>query len=137
MPSTTDHRAQAVTNEQAHAAVQRSPVDLFDWEITTLFYTAVHEIRAFLSRKDAVHRGGRLHYGDFDKLLRRYGEGTVADNFDQLKDWSQQARYSCKGQTWCQNKLSVAEQALRRIQARLATLHVALDAQGVPPDGPP
>lgn len=137
MPSPSEHQAQAAKNEQAHDAIRRSQHDLPDWEITTTFYTAVHEIRAFLNRKEPRYRREKLHYSDYDKILRSqaYGEEDLADTFEQLKGWSQASRYQCKTVAWNTGKIDVSRDALARIRRRLTRLHQQLDEANVPSEG--
>lgn len=134
MPSSADHKRQAVDNQTAYTVIYGRGLgpDLPDWEITTTFYTAVHEIRCYFSRRDVVLTKRDLFYDDFDSILRGYGEDDLADTFDQLKKFARGARYWCMGTVWCRDKAGPARDALGQIQRRLRALHVQLDQQGVP-----
>ena len=101
-----------------------------------MFYTAVHLIRSFLSRKSADYRSEYFHYDDFETALEDLEEPQIATNFEQLKDFSQRARYDCKGEAWCSAKLPAAGLALVNIKNRIVTLQRQMDAENVPPDGP-
>jgi hypothetical protein len=91
-PSVDEHRKRALDNELLAKGDCLPP----EWEVTVLFYAAVHWVRAFLKYQGLAqsftshrHVWGLLNSteaGVDDKALEAYGE---------LKDLSEQARYRC------------------------------------------
>ena len=58
MPSRADHLAQAEKNERLPQAIAEPgalPERATDWEVTTLFYSALHLVDAYLDQSQGVH----------------------------------------------------------------------------------
>ena len=90
MPSKTDHQRQAESNEAFYADVRGDLGSYQDWQVTSLFYAALHYVDAYLATKD-VHP--KLHkdrdwYVSSEAQLRH-----ISIDYLTLKDRSMEARY--------------------------------------------
>lgn len=135
MPSSTEHKGQAVTNQTARDVLHGSQSSVSDWEITTNFYAAIHLIRSYLSRKDAAYRRRNFTYEEIPSALTKTGASELIDLFRTMKSACHDARYDCIGEAICAGKLPTVQTALFRIQQKINALHAQMDADGVPPDG--
>jgi hypothetical protein len=90
MPTEAEHIAKAESNEGLFQELVTSGRHV-DWQVTVLFYAALHYVDAWLSRS-AIHphtHVERRHFVRKDRALHRlYG------HYSRLDDRSQDARYT-------------------------------------------
>ena len=125
MPSASDHEQQAARNEKFYKDTLGGADTQFpDWAMTVLFYTAVHDVQAFLQRKRAdlrargVPRLPRRHH-DRQALLHNFWP-TLELCYTNLKDWSEDARYDCG--KFSKAQLQLAERELRNLRNEIKRL---------------
>lgn len=90
MPSEAEHIAKAEQNEALFAELGASG-GYVDWQVTVLFYAALHYVDAWLSRS-AIHphtHTERRHLVRKDRVLHR-----VYGHYSRLDDRSRDARYT-------------------------------------------
>ena len=94
MPSMAGHLAQADKNERLSRAIGESGTfaeGATDWEVTLLFYSALHLVDAFLGQSQGIHpfsHRNREWYVSNVTQLRR-----IARNYMDLHERSLDARY--------------------------------------------
>src|SRR5437660_26588 len=93
MASTAQHVDQAERNERLYRLLQQDQAGWTDWQITALFYSAVHYVDAYLvsigEPEPRSHEARALAIARI-QLLRQ----SVAIHFTALKDFSRDARYN-------------------------------------------
>jgi hypothetical protein len=125
MPSRSDHQTKAQHNETFKKSISEG---FSDWEITTLFYAALHHIRAYLSSVDKKWTPLNLDYHTIGQELERLARadpsrfGVIATGFAVLKNYSQEARYQCLLERHYLDRLTESEVHLRRIREALQKL---------------
>ena len=94
MPSQSLHEEQGRHNE----ALRKSLPDTHpDWEITVMFYAALHYLRAALATRGDRYTGRDLRYDLLTVWLEVEGMGALSEPFDTLWTLSYKTRYECKG----------------------------------------
>ena len=94
MPSRANHLAQADSNERLSRAIAESgvfPERATDWEVTMLFYSALHLVDAFLDQAQGIHpvsHRNREWYVSNSTQLR-----PIVRNYIDLYERSLDARY--------------------------------------------
>ena len=87
MPTVQEHRLQAERNEELVAAITTLPERFPEWEVTALFYSALHYVDAFL-----VAQG--LNPGNHHRRSTLAGELTnIGTEYQDLFELSMDARY--------------------------------------------
>jgi len=119
MASKSAHLEQAGHNEALRSSI---PDTHPDWEITTIFYTALHYLRAHLAGLGARYTGNDLRYDLLSHFLRLEGLSELVRPFDLLRDLSYETRYGCRTMGWNYSQMTDAERALERIKKRLLEL---------------
>lgn len=128
-PSPQDHRNQARTNERFYQALGDRNAQYPQWAMVALFYTALHEVQAFLiahgqrpdshRERKAVLRRNRFQLGN-----------DIGRHYRQLRQWSEDARYRLWQPTSAD--LQQAEQRLAAIRGEVARL-ISSQRQLLPP----
>lgn len=122
MPSAPKHQQQAADNEDFYRRVLGgASASRTDWAMTTIFYTAVHEVQALIVRKGwRVRDHGQLRVPKTHeqrlRAIHRYCRQLEGD-YRNLKTWSEGARYDC--QTYSQTDLQAAEQVLASLRGKI------------------
>lgn len=92
MPSTTEHLTQAGHNEKLLSKLRGGEFD--DWEVTVMFYIALHYVDAYLAKVHKIDDPG-----DHSERERYVSEKnhtrTLYGNYMRLKSRSVQARHYC------------------------------------------
>jgi len=90
MPSKTRHRQQALHNYAVYEYLNASPQATTDWQITVLFYAALHYVDAYLANIDVHPRS----HEDRDAYVSVLADlRHVASSYLQLRDRTMDARY--------------------------------------------
>lgn len=94
MPSEARHIEQADRNEQCSESLSRlNPTRFTEWEVTTLFYSALHYLEAYLARNGIEYRHPKKHSERKDELAKHPELDSIATNYLSLHDYSENARY--------------------------------------------
>jgi HEPN domain-containing protein len=97
------HRAKATHNIDVASAIAKLPHDARDWQVTALFYAAVHLIQAYFaaigSSYPQTHQD-RDHAIIQDRRLRK-----IYNDYRELKQAAVASRYLC----WPVNDFDVSE----------------------------
>lgn len=89
MPVESAHVGQAEHNLKCFDSLDKKVFS--DWAATTLFYSAIHYVDAYLARVLSVHPGG---HGDRDTYVNRMADlSKVRSDYRELKDYCHNARY--------------------------------------------
>ena len=90
MPFKAQHLAKAQDNEAFYGAVRGNLASYEGWQVTTIFYAALHYIDAYLARMNR-HPHGHL---ERDALVARESNlRRISTDYFELKDRSIDARY--------------------------------------------
>jgi hypothetical protein len=115
MASAERHREWAQRNEQFYSAIGGADGEWPDWAITALFYTALHEIAAFLRTHGQPAHSHKAIRG----ALRANPAWTdIAAIYEQLQTWSETSRYHCI--ILEPHKIKLAENLLAQLREKLA-----------------
>jgi hypothetical protein len=90
MPTVDDSIAQAAAN--ATAAHLLAEAQIFDWAITALFYSALHEVQAYLAGlgpPPTTHRHREALIRESPQLA------SIENPYAALRVFSENARYEC------------------------------------------
>ena len=87
MPTTQQHLDWAERNERFAESISALPVRFPDWEITTLFYSALHYIDALLATRSEFPKS---HKRRLDAIALMPG---LKDDYSSLYERSMDARY--------------------------------------------
>jgi len=94
MASQAKHVEQADRNFQCSEALANlNPVRFTDWEVTTLFYSALHYVEAYLAGSGIDYPHPKKHSQRKDELANRSALDSIALNDRSLHDYSENARY--------------------------------------------
>jgi len=104
-----EHNRVAQHNEKANRYVQVKP-EFVDWDVTTLFYSALHYADAILSR--TYNAPDFNNHDDRESFMRRNNIPFYSP-YRQLREASQKARYDCE------NYNSFNEKELKRLRSDL------------------
>ena len=120
MASAKEHRAWAKRTEAFYNSLGGAQAKDAEWAMTALFYTALHEIQAFLvSRASTLSAAGiAVPWGHKERrevLSQRYGK--LAPLYDRFLDLDRQGRYDCIVPT--EDDLKDAEKLLQRIRTQI------------------
>ena len=95
MPSRDQHLEQARHNEQFLDSFDLGRTPFLGWVVTATFYTALHYLRALMSRHGYTNVS---NYGDMDVAFARLSilkrRPDINDDYRSLKDDSWSARYN-------------------------------------------
>jgi hypothetical protein len=95
MPTKDEHLRQARHNEAFLGTFDLAQSVYLDWAATAAFYSALHYLRALMSRLNYTNISG---YGDMDRAFERLAilkrNPGIHDSYRQLKDDSRSARYN-------------------------------------------
>lgn len=112
MPDTSQHRDQSLRNKRVYRDRLDGPEAQYsEWAVTTLFYTALHDMDAYL-----YQLAGRVDPGnhrDRDSLVRTHCR-RAWPTYKKLKDASEQGRYRCRRFTKAEIE-RYEEDALRKL----------------------
>jgi hypothetical protein len=98
MPSVYQHLRQAVHNERFFGSVKALQPDSTDWAVTALFYTTLHLVTAVLHRLGCSDADVNRHAKRKNELAHKLpNEGQLYDDYRDLQDDSEGARYRCVG----------------------------------------
>jgi hypothetical protein len=94
MPDEDSHLQQAHRNEQCYQALTSiNPSRFADWEVTTLFYSALHYTEALCARYGSDYPHPTSH-SERKKELANQVDLDTFDNYCSLHDHSEEARYN-------------------------------------------
>lgn len=91
MPLVAEHLKQAQHNEAFVNIFDTASSPYLDWALIGIFYSSVHYIEAFLATKNKHTR----YHTSRDNYVEVY-LGNIYEDYRELKDYSEDARYSCK-----------------------------------------
>lgn len=92
MPGATEHLIQAKHNEKLLAKLGGGEFD--DWEVTLMFYIALHYVDAYLAKVHKIDDPG--DHAERDRLVAEKNHTrTLYGTYMRLKSRSVQARYYC------------------------------------------
>lgn len=93
MASRNDHIEQAEKNERLYGLLQADQNDWTDWQITALFYAALHYVDAYLI--DHCLPEPKSHLAQSEAIANEsFLRTQVGMQFATLKDYSRDARYN-------------------------------------------
>ncbi len=96
MPGFRAHKRKASENEAFVEVLRRAGGRHRDWMVTGLFYSALHHISALLHHRGCGDGDLKPHSERTRQLWKRLPtESQVFDDYRQLKDDSEGARYEC------------------------------------------
>lgn len=87
MPGEQEHLVQARRNEEFLLLIRELPVRYAEWEVTTLFYSALHYVDAFLA---TLNEHPRSHRARIDRVR---SATSLRDEYRNLYNASMEARY--------------------------------------------
>jgi len=116
------HLEQARHNEVLRSSI---PDTHPDWELTVIFYSALHYVRSFLSGRSVGYSADDLRYDMLGHFLKLEREPQIAHNFDILRNLSYDSRYKCRSMSWAFQQMTVAERALKALKTRVGELGVS------------
>jgi hypothetical protein len=119
MPTPSEHREWASRNERFAESLSGS--EWSDWEMTALFYAAVHEVAAFIqARKPELAAHGipfpTKHGPIIDVLTKHYP--SIALPYDSIMDRGWKSRYRCK--EYSDTDLKLARVQLQNLRDEIA-----------------
>jgi hypothetical protein len=91
-----------------------------DWRITLCMYTALHAIRALISRERYGYAGDDFNYESIPRVLQTEinpPQFDLATDFVALKKLAHKARYQCKSAKWLADNEPVAKKQLANVLA--------------------
>ena len=94
MASESGHLEQADRNERCSEALSGlNPTRFTEWEVTTLFYSALHYLEAYLARNGIDYRHPKKHSQRKNELANHAELDSIVMNYLSLQDYSENARY--------------------------------------------
>ena len=94
MPSESQHLSQADRNEDCFQSLTGlDPSRFTDWEVVTLFYSALHYVEAYLARNGVIHPHPKRHAHREEEMVRHAELDAITENYLSLRNYSQDARY--------------------------------------------
>ena len=97
MPGTQDHRLKAAENEAFAGGVASNGAAHLDWAVTGYFYAALHHVTALLHSLGCQDGDLRTHARRQRQIATRLpAEQQLYDDYRQLQDDSEAARYDCR-----------------------------------------
>ena len=94
MPSESQHLQQADRNESCFQSLSGlNPSRFTEWEVITLFYSALHYVEAYLARNGHMFPHPKKHAERTSELLRHPDLDPIVENYLSLHDYSENARY--------------------------------------------
>ena len=94
MPLESQHIDQAERNESCFQSMSGlNPRQFTDWEVITLFYSALHYVEAYLARNGIDHPHSKKHAHRETEMLKHADLDVIVMNYLSLHDYSQNARY--------------------------------------------
>lgn len=112
------HLDKAATNERLSLELNQLEEQYFEWQIITLFYSAVHLVQAYLRARTTEYP---QTHEERDRLIRNTAElRAIYQPYQELKRLAVTARYACLPT----NKFDVdgARTQLKIVQAHIAKL---------------
>ena len=94
MPSRVNHLAQADKNERLSRGIAESgtfPEGATDWEVTMIFYSALHLVDAFLDQSQGIHPVSHRNRGWYISNVTQLQ--PIVRNYIDLYERSVDARY--------------------------------------------
>ena len=123
MPSADRHREWAKRNRDVYDHIGGAASYWGDWAITLLFYSAVHEISAFLTEhvSDLQAAGFQAPTNHKErKLILRTLWPSLAMLYEPLEQRSWGARYHCR--VFAETEIKLGEGLLKKLQAEIKSL---------------
>ena len=115
MPDLNQHLSLAESNERFAESIAALPTRFPDWEITALFYSALHYVDAFLSTQN-------IHPRNHDSRIRSIRSFIRAwDDYRDLYNLSLDTRYNMASFTPAYAD-SVKTRAFRRVKEEILAL---------------
>lgn len=116
--SRQEHLARADHNRALVGDLNHLPGRYEDWQVTSLFYAAVHLVQAYFSAKTNHYPGS---HEAREELVRQDSKlRTIYRDYRELKHLSISSRYTCTAIT--ARDVSAADARLRAIQAHIQQL---------------
>ena len=121
MPPKDDHLAQALKNERlsGHIRALESDENFADWQVTTLFYSALHLVDAFLG--DTLNRHPESHRDRGQFVVKLADLKPIAGQYLNLESRSRDARYGLIPITSTQAK-QISQSNFQPIKSRILSL---------------
>ena len=95
MPAESQHLNQADRNESCFQSLSRlGPSRFTEWEVITLFYSALHHIEAYLARNGIDFPHPLKHAERRSEMVRHPDLDPILENYFSLHDYSEDARYN-------------------------------------------
>jgi len=97
MPSRQDHACKATENEAFAGGVVSNGAAHLDWAVTGYFYAALHHVTALLHSLGCQDADLKTHAKREKQIVTRLPvEQQLYNDYRQLSDDSQDARYECR-----------------------------------------
>lgn len=90
MPTKNQHLEKSANNEALSGTLDPSQPAAIDWEITILFYVAVHYVEAYFSLSGKHHTGHKTRYST---IVRDQYISGISKDYEDMYNYSRDARY--------------------------------------------
>lgn len=95
MPSEGRHIGQAHRNELCYESLSAlNPTRFTEWEVITLFYSALHYLEAYLARNGIDYPHPEKHGERKTEISKHSALDSIFANYLSLHDYSENARYN-------------------------------------------
>ena len=109
MPSESQHLNQADRNESCFQSLTSlNPSRFTEWEVVTLFYSALHYMEAYLARNNKINPHPKKHAQRKTEISRHAELDSIVENYFSLHDYSANARYEL--QTFSEAEVAMLHQ---------------------------
>jgi hypothetical protein len=121
MPAAVQHLTQAQHNESFADSLGIDETPYLDWYVTVLFYGALHRVQALLHLRGLSDEETDLHSKRDNILAQEDDVWGLRENYRQLKDDSEDARYGAASLTLDQVK-QIRTEFYDRVKERVSAL---------------